>query len=54
MYRFETKDNLELITFYSPKIIALLNCFDSFDFHGESLVVETKNVIFESFEYVGF
>lgn len=54
MYRFETKDNQELITMYSPKEITKFSCFDSFDVSGNSIVIETVNVVYESFEYVGF
>jgi hypothetical protein len=49
LYEFTTKCGKGLFTFFSPKEISKLYCFDSYDDAGQSVVVETKNVDFKSF-----
>jgi hypothetical protein len=39
---------------YSPKEISKYAYFDSYDFDGNSIVVGSEKVIYETFEYVGF
>jgi len=55
MYLFSTLEGRELLTEFSPRQITTSRwqCFDVFDLNGDRYVIETQNVDFTSFEYVG-
>lgn len=52
LYEFTTKDGKNLFTSFSPRQISNFFCFDSYDDYGQSVVVLTKNVNFQSFNLI--
>ena len=52
MYRFLSFSYGWLITGYSPREISSLQCFDAFQECGDSLVIASDDVDYQSFECV--